>query len=398
MLKRMMMLCLSAALTLTAFTARAQTAEEVTAACSMRGADNQLVHCLSDGNYKTRWSSSGSKARLTIEAPEGRAIGGVYLKFYNNACAVDVETKDEAGKWQVAASCGADYLTAYIPLDTAAQAVRLRPHQNSERFALAEVQVFTQGDAPDWVQRWQPPLEKAELLVVVAHPDDELLFMGGTIPYYAGELGRAVQVAYLVPATPYRKLELLDGLWMCGNVNYPDIGGFPDRFATSIQGMYKQEGWSEAVVLRHMVGLYRRYQPEVVVTHDVNGEYGHGAHRVAADTAQKAVALAADEAYQHRNLEETGAWQIQKLYLHLYEENTLRMDWRAPLSAFGGRTAFDMAEAAFQCHVSQLHTEYRVEDYGPYDNAVFGLAFTLVGEDEQKDDFFEHIAPAQAAL
>ena len=68
------------------------------------------------------------------------------------------------------------------------------------------------------------------------------------------------------------------------------------------------------------------------------------------------------------------------------------MDWRVPLEAFGGKTAFDMAEAAFQCHVSQLDTEYKVEDFGPYDNAKFGLAFSTVGEDESKNDFFENMA------
>ena len=242
------------------------------------------------------------------------------------------------------------------------------------------------------MQQWQPPLEKADLLLISAHPDDEILFMGGTIPYYAGERGLAVQVAYLVPATPYRRLELLDGLWVCGERNYPDLGSFPDRYVTSLRGMYQQEGWSYDRVMRHVAGLFRRYQPEVVVTHDVNGEYGHGAHKVAADAALRCVALAADASYQHPKLEEKEPWQVKKLYLHLYEEGALRMDWRQPLEAFGGQTAFDVAEAAFACHISQQHTDYRVEDFGPYDNAKFGLAFSTVGEDVEKNDFFENLS------
>ena len=63
------------------------------------------------------------------------------------------------------------------------------------------------------------------------------------------------------------------------------------------------------------------------------------------------------------------------------------------MEAFGGKTAFDMAEAAFQCHTSQLKTDYRVEDFGPYDNAVFGLKFSFVGEDDAKNDFFENLQP-----
>ena len=67
------------------------------------------------------------------------------------------------------------------------------------------------------------------------------------------------------------------------------------------------------------------------------------------------------------------------------------MDWRKPLDAFGGKTAFDIAEAAFACHISQQKTEYKVEDFGPYDNARFGLAFSTVGEDVEKNDFFENL-------
>ena len=36
-------------------------------------------------------------------------------------------------------------------------------------------------------------------------------------------------------------------------------------------------------------------------------------------------------------------------------------------------------------------TDYHVEDFGPYDNSRFGLAFSAVGEDTRKDDFFEHV-------
>ena len=371
--------------------ALADTAAELTDGCVIRGRDGKTIYSLTDGSYTSMWSAYGDKARLTVTAPEDAVISGVYLQFYNYACAFDVQVRDAERAWQTVASCGDGYLTGFAALPEGAQEIRIRPQGNADRLSLAEVHVFGEGELPAWVQRWQPPHEKADLLLISAHPDDELLFMGGTIPYYAGERGMAVQVAYLVPSTPYRKLELLDGLWLCGNTHYPDIGDFPDHFATSIRGMYAAGGWKEARVLEYVTWLYRRYQPEVVLTHDVNGEYGHGAHRVAADIAQKAVAAAADEGYRLWNREERPVWQIKKLYLHLYEQGAMRMDWRVPLAAFGGRTAFDMAEDAFRCHVSQQHTEYRVEDFGPYDNARFGLAYTSVGEDEQKNDFFENI-------
>ena len=391
-MKRSCLLLLMCALLLWTGLACAQTAEEITAECAMRAPGASALGCLSDRNYRTRWaSSSGSRARLEITAPEGKTIGGVYIQFYNSPCAFEVQARGADGTYTTVASCDTDYLTGYAKLPEGAAEIIVRPQGNGNRLILAEAHVFGEGETPDWVQQWQPPLEKADLLLISAHPDDEILFMGGTIPYYAGERGLAVQVAYLVPATPYRRLELLDGLWVCGERNYPDLGSFPDRYVTSLRGMYQQEGWSYDRVMRHVTGLFRRYQPEVVVTHDVNGEYGHGAHKVAADAALRCVALAADASYQHPKLEEKEPWQVKKLYLHLYEEGALRMDWRQPLEAFGGQTAFDVAEAAFACHISQQHTDYRVEDSGPYDNAKFGLAFTTAGEDVEKNDFFENL-------
>ena len=391
-MKKICLLLLLCVLLLAAGAACAQTAEDITALCALRAPGASQLGCLSDHNYNTRWaSSSGARARLEITAPEGQTIGGVYIQFYNSPCAFDVQARGADGAYTTVASCDTDYLTGYARLPEGAEAIIVRPQGNGNRLILAEARVFSEGDAPDWVQQWEPPLEKADLLVISAHPDDEILFMGGTIPYYAGERGLAVQVAYLVPATPYRRLELLDGLWVCGERNYPDLGSFPDRYVTSLKGMYNQEGWSRDRVMRHVTGLFRRYQPEVVVTHDVNGEYGHGAHKVAADAARQCVQYAADPSFQHRNLEEKEPWQVKKLYLHLYEEGALRMDWRKPLDAFGGKTAFDIAEAAFACHISQQKTEYKVEDFGPYDNARFGLAFSTVGEDVEKNDFFENL-------
>ena len=138
----------------------------------------------------------------------------------------------------------------------------------------------------------------------------------------------------------------------------------------------------------YVTGLFRRYQPDVVITHDVKGEYGHGAHRTTADAAIHAVTLAADAAYAP----ETGeSWQVKKLYLHLYTENALEMDWRRPLEAFQGKTAFQVADEAFKMHKSQQSNGLIVQDWGEYANNRYGLYFSTVGPDEEKNDFFENI-------
>ena len=86
-----------------------------------------------------------------------------------------------------------------------------------------------------------------------------------------------------------------------------------------------------------------------------------------------------------------GTWDTPKCYIHLWKENVIDMDWRQPLEAFGGKTAFEVAEEGFRRHVSQQVTDYHVEDWGPWDNSLFGLFRSTVGPDEAKNDFFENL-------
>lgn len=390
--KRLLFLLSTLVLMLAAGAAFAQEADEITAFCKVNSKKTKGLHRTVDGNYQSVWTSASNRdAYLILTAPEDQKIASVYLQFSNESTPFEVQVKNEQDKWVTAALCETNFLTNAVQLETPAQSVRIIPLNRSGRLMLAEIHAFAPGDLPSWVHHWEAPLTKSDLLVLAAHPDDELLFMGGTIPYYAGELQLDVQVAYLSAYAPYRKLELLDGLWTCGVTHYPLFGGMPDVYNTSLNKMYSEKGWNEDRVLRFVVGLYRSCRPEVVVTHDVHGEYGHGAHKVAADAAQKAIELAASPDYQHKKLAATEPWQIKKLYLHLYEDNAMQMNWRQPLKNFDGKTALDVAAEAFTCHKSQDTGHYHVEDFGPNDNSKFGLAFTTVGEDVEKNDFMENI-------
>lgn len=390
-MKKIILPLILAALFMWTAAASAQTAQEMTKDCTLSSVGKKTLNNMTDGRYTSYWSSSTNRnAYLDIEAPQGQKMGSVYIQFFENAAPFDVQTPDEAGNWQTISTYETGFLAQYVPLDAGYEKIRIRPKDAQGRLFIIELHVFAEGDAPDWVQKWEPTLEKADLLALAAHPDDEILFLGGTIPYYAGEKKMKVQVAYLVPTTSFRRLELLDGLWLCGVKNYPIIGHFPDKYQSHLSEMYEQKGWSRQAVVRYVVGVYRACRPDVVVTQDVNGEYGHGAHRAVADAAQAAIALAADENDQEK-MTHSEPWQVKKLYLHLYEQNPVKMDWRKPLAAFGGQTAFDLASRAFECHISQQRTDYHVEDFGPYDNSKFGLAYSAVGEDVQKDDFFENL-------
>lgn len=247
-------------------------------------------------------------------------------------------------------------------------------------------------ELPDIGIPFSPQAEKADLLVISAHPDDELLYFGGTIATYAGERGMTVQVAYMAHGHGLTRIrEAMRGLSTCGDTVAPVFLNFRDKYSEDLKTAEKY--WGRETTTEAVVELIRRFRPEVIVTHDLKGEYGHGAHRITAAAALDAVTLAADPSYAPESAGRYGTWQAKKLYLHLYPENRITMDWRIPLTAFEGQTALQIAQEAYECHESQLEYHHTVYDSGKYSSIEYGLAFTAVGPDEQGGDFFENIPP-----
>ncbi len=389
--KGLLMALIIAVLVLCSLTALADEARDITRECKITTRINSKeIRRLTDRNYKSCFNSgTGEKAAINIDLPKGENAGGLYIKWFNQSVAIRVQVKKDGG-YETILTSDTPYLCDYIEFPEGISSFRFLPDEKVRgRMYLAEIYVYSRGDIPQDVQRWEPSWPKADLLVISTHPDDELIFFGGTIPYYTKEMGMAVQVAYVVPATPERRLELLDGLWYCGVRNYPAIGKFADRFSNKMADV--QKAWGKARLEKFIVNLYREFQPEVVIAQDIKGEYGHGAHKAVSDAAQKAIKLAADPTYEKGSVGDLGTWEIKKLYLHLYKENPIQLNWRLPLDSFEGQTAFDIAQAAFLFHVSQQKGKYFVEDFGPYDNSQFGLFYTTVGPDVEKDDFFENV-------
>lgn len=244
---------------------------------------------------------------------------------------------------------------------------------------LCDIYFFSEGEAPAFVQKWNPPYNDADMLLLPTHADDEHLYFGGTMPAYSSD--KKVQVAYFTihSGEIYRQHELLDGLYAVGIRAYPVFSDFTDYYAESLEqakGLY-----DEQAAIDYIYSLLCRFNPEVVIGHDVNGEYGHGVHKYNTYCLQKALEKDADNFDGH---------QVLKTYLHLYEENPIEMNWDIPLEQFQGKTAFEMAVEGFAKHKSQ-QKYFKVEQSGPYDCRKFGLYSTSVGNDVNKNDFFENI-------
>ena len=351
---------------------------------------------MTDKKYTSYWESNKIKTPwIAITAPEGKPIAGLYVCFGNMPESWEIQTSDDGKDWFTAVPGDTRFLHAYVALPQPAQYVRLAvTSEKKTALRINELFVLSEGDLPDWVQVWQPTEEKADILFLSTHPDDELIFFGGAIPTYAVEQQRKVVVAYFSRSNTTRSSELLNGLWHMGVQTYPVIGNFKDSYAKNLKAAYKSAG-GKGKVNEWIVGLYRQYKPEVVVTQDTNGEYGHKQHMMIAEAAQNCIALAANEDEFTASTIAYGTWQVKKLYLHLYPENQITFDWTVPLKSMNGATGIELAEEAYTLHKTQASSGMSVTETGTkYDNRVFGLAFTTVGEDVRKDDFLENIYDA----
>ena len=289
------------------------------------------------------------------------------------------------------------FLHEYLSIGRSVTTVTLVFEENSF-YSLSELCLYTEGTPPDDVQVWQPPCELADILVFPTHSDDDTLFFGALMAYYAIEKQLNVQTAFMVhhAAQPERSHERLNGLWEMGIRNYPILYNAPDA---GIHDFHESMAWyAGSKIPDWQVEMIRRFKPLVVVGHDLKGEYGNGGHNVNAYYLVRAIEYAADPEMYPESAEVYGVWDAPKLYIHLYPENEWYFDVNTPMENDPqGRTPFEVAEDAFAHHLSQHKFGFHVmqdDEQRIYDCRPFGLYRSLVGEDTAAD-VMDNIDPAQ---
>jgi N-acetyl-1-D-myo-inositol-2-amino-2-deoxy-alpha-D-glucopyranoside deacetylase len=212
-------------------------------------------------------------------------------------------------------------------------------------------------------------LSDRRLLLVHAHPDDESIGTGATMAKYVAE-GAAVTLVtctggemgeILVPElehlaadrddrlAEHRRGELEDAMKALGVTDHRFLGGFgryrdsgmiwaEDGSATVGDTVPDNAFWhadlTEAATL--LAAVVREVRPQVLVTYDQFGNYGHPDHIQAHRVATYAAHLAAVPSYR-RDLGEP--WEIAKIYWTAVSETRLRHGIRA-LRAAGDTTSF----------------------------------------------------------
>ena len=292
------------------------------------------------------------------------------------------------------------YLNEVIKLKEETNAAVLTYNEN---YSIAEIYVLP-NKIPNWVQDWQT-LEKADLMLFSTHADDEQLFFAGLMPTYIDK-GYKIQVIYFTNHynNTLRYHEQLEGLWTIGIKYYPVISTFPDAYSTSLEGALANlnaSGYTTSDALAFEVDQIRRFRPYVVVGHDEKGEYSHGQHILNTDILKEAINEAARKEY--RTDSDYDPWQISKLYLHLYEENKIVLDYDIPLETYEGKTAYEVAKEGYAKHYSQQYTWFTDWLNGPnnsftsatqiqtYNPAYYGLYYSSVGDDIEKNNMFENV-------
>lgn len=335
-------------------------------------------------------TSCSAQLYFEIELPEDS--GGLYIKW-----------DYVPGQWELLADLGKGfehiayygsnyYIQEFIEIPQKALRIRL---QKETGLSALEFEIYSRGELPETVHIWKPTPSTAELMVVSTHQDDELLYLGGTIPYYSGELSLDTAVVYMAFDNSMRLHEACDGLWVCGHRQYPIFLMLPDKYCVTIDGA--RTHWDEDSVTDLLTLQLVKYRPQVVVSQEPNGEYGHGQHELTVECLMRAIDAAANQDTVTKKLgnllDNPEAWSVPKCYLHLYPKNQITMPWDTlMLSTHGNKTALEVARDGYNQHNSQLIYSFSVDIDSAYDCRVFGLYRSTVGNDTGKNDFFENIS------
>ncbi|MFE3448553.1 N-acetyl-1-D-myo-inositol-2-amino-2-deoxy-alpha-D-glucopyranoside deacetylase [Nonomuraea sp. NPDC059194] len=223
------------------------------------------------------------------------------------------------------------------------------------------------------------------LMLVHAHPDDETIGTGATMAKYAaegahvtlvtctlGEEGEVIppELAHLAPDRddalgPHRIGELDAACKAMGVDDHRFLGG-PGRWRDS--GMmgaasndrpnaFWQADLDEAA--GELVKIIREIRPQVIVTYDANGFYGHPDHIQAHRVAWKAFELAADPGFG-----EGEPWRAAKFYYTAVAKSVmLRTAEEIDKSEELPFVAENVEDVPFGCRDGEITTEVDARPY-----------------------------------
>ncbi|MFC6237414.1 N-acetyl-1-D-myo-inositol-2-amino-2-deoxy-alpha-D-glucopyranoside deacetylase [Longivirga aurantiaca] len=226
------------------------------------------------------------------------------------------------------------------------------------------------------------------MLLVHAHPDDETIGTGATMAKYVdagahvalvtctlGEEGEILLEEHAHRAADrddslgeHRRIELADAMTALGVTDHRQLGGDGRYRDSGMMGLPDNDDptcfWQADLLTAasDLVAVIREVRPQVLVTYDDFGGYGHPDHIQAHRVAMYGAMLAAAPSFRP-DLGE--AWDIAKIYWTAFPKSIVRAGIEA-LRASGETTGFaamDPDDMPFACDDALVTTTIDAEDW-----------------------------------
>ncbi|MSQ05694.1 MAG: hypothetical protein EXR46_00595 [Dehalococcoidia bacterium] len=195
-----------------------------------------------------------------------------------------------------------------------------------------------------------PDLSHLSVVGIFAHPDDEGFGCGGTLALLAargarltlvcatnGDVGQISDPSLATPETlaqvrqeELRQAAAVTGVQDLRFLNYRDSGMVGSRHNQHLASLHQA---SPARVVGRLAGILREVRPQVVLTHDSTGGYGHPDHLAVYRHVTSAVALAGDAAaYPEQAPAGLTPWIVPLLYYVCFPRTQFRRMWHEMLT------------------------------------------------------------------
>ncbi len=231
------------------------------------------------------------------------------------------------------------------------------------------------------------------LMAVHAHPDDEAIGTGGVLAEYAdsgvrtvlvtctgGEVGEIASptLASAENLGAVRERELRTACEIL-NVTHLELLGYRDSGMVGTADNSHPEAFAQADLdeaAARLVKLVRTYRPQVIVTYDENGFYGHPDHINAHRIAARAYELAGDA--NHDAGDGLEPWAPAKLYYTAVP--------RSAMAEFGRR----LREAGIEPPMRTDEVEGEVPPFGTPDELVTTVVDVSAQVERKRRALFAH--------
>ena len=321
---------------------------------------------LTDNRYNSRISFTKSE---TLEITLAEGAKGLYVAWYSAPEAARIEALDKTGAVMQSASANPDLINEYFTLPEGCVKARIA---GDKAFSVCELGVYDSVTPPDELCVMAAQQPQSDVMLILAHTGDESYDFGSVLPFLSG---RDAAVVFLSSESRQAQQQAIQARYALGARTQPVFAVFPYyRAKLALNKMYQLVDKIE--LSDYLIRLLRRYQPETLITHSAEGERSDGMHLLTAAHVLLAATQAADASQEYVSEREYGVWQVKAVYQHLETGGAPLYDTRAPIAAFGGKSAVELAQSGFDrylsfrlYHASVSDTPYFLQTF-PADPAV----------------------------